>query len=150
MESSVEFGFYFIFLMKTPKNESSSISSNNIASREELKMKMLLAGGYDFIHRETGKMIQKKQYKKAFGLLEKFYQTRKDLDLAEMIQINRRIINCVNKILKIHLIKPEPDWESEQVLINIVQRGTQALSELYKYINIYVQKVLPSDRNNIV
>lgn len=110
--------------MKTPKNDSkSSISSNNVASREELKMKILLTGNYDYIHRESGKLIKKKQFKKAYGLLEKFHKTRKDLELAEMIQINRRIINCVNKILKSHLIRPEPDWESEEVLTNIVSRG---------------------------
>lgn len=113
-------------------------------------MKMLLTGSYDYIHRETGKMIKKKFYKKAFGLLEKFYQQRKDLEMAEVIQLNRRIISCVNKILKTHLTKPELEWESEMVLINIVTRGNQALFEIYKYLNIFIQKILPSEANFIM
>lgn len=111
---------------------------------------MLLTGSYDYIHRETGKMIQKKLCKKAFGLLEKFYNQRKDLEIAEVIQLNRRIITCINKILKGHLNKPELEWESEEVLVNIVNRGSFALFEIYKYLNVFVQKVLPSDANDVM
>jgi hypothetical protein len=99
---------------------------------------MLLTGSYDYIHRETGKMIHRRLYKKAFGLLDKFYLQRKDLEIAEVIQLNRRIISCVNKILKTHLTKPELEWESEEVLTNIVNRGTLALFEIYKFLNIFV------------
>lgn len=37
-------------------------ATTNTNNREELKMKMLLTGSYDYIHRETGKMIQKVSY----------------------------------------------------------------------------------------
>ena len=99
---------------------------------------MLLTGSYDFIHRETGKMIQKKLFKKAFILLEKFHQSRKDLQLAEIIQLNRRILTCVTKILKDYLVKPEEHWKSEDHLMGLVNRGTDALNDLYKFMNIFI------------
>jgi hypothetical protein len=40
-----------------------------IHDKEQLRIKKLLQGGYDQIHKESGKMIKKKQYQKAFTLL---------------------------------------------------------------------------------
>ena len=63
---------------------------------------------------------------------------RKDLEIAEVIQLHRRIISCINKILKRHLTKPEAEWETEEFLINLINRGTISLFEIYKYLNIFV------------
>ena len=54
-------------------NETTQFAAQSSVNREEAKMKLLLTGAYDHIHRETGKMIQKKLYKKAVALLDKFY-----------------------------------------------------------------------------
>ncbi|KAM3146972.1 hypothetical protein pb186bvf_000688 [Paramecium bursaria] len=133
--------------------ETSSLNTSHggtTVNKEEGKMKLLLSGAYDYIHRETGKMIQKKLFKRAFQLLEKFYHQRKDLELAEMIQLNRRIIYCINKIIKQILLKPDIEQEPHEVLINIFNRGTQSILELYKYLNLFIQKVMPSEVKGVV
>jgi hypothetical protein len=108
---------------------------------------MLLTGSYDFIHRETGKMIQKRLFKKAFILMERFQQSRKDLQIAELIQLNRRILSCITKILKGELSKAD---HKEELLTTLVSRASIALDDLYKYLNIFIQKVLPSETRGVM
>ncbi|CAD8046931.1 unnamed protein product [Paramecium sonneborni] len=136
------------------QKETSSVNTSHQQqqqqNKEESKLKSLLQGSYDYIHRETGKMIQKKLYKKAFQLLEKFYNQRKDLELGEMVLLNRRIINCINKILKQGLLKPDIEQDRPEIMLHIFQRGSQAIFELYKYLNLYIQKVIPNEMKGVV
>ncbi|CAD8135492.1 unnamed protein product [Paramecium octaurelia] len=137
------------------QKETSSVNTSHQQqqshqNKEESKLKSLLQGSYDYIHRETGKMIQKKLYKKAFQLLDKFASQRKDLELSEMVMLNRRIINCINKILKKGLLKPDIEQDRPEVMILITQRGTQAIFDLYKYLNLYLQKVIPNEMKGVV
>ncbi|CAD8046852.1 unnamed protein product [Paramecium primaurelia] len=137
------------------EKETSSVNTSHQQqqqqqNKEESKLKSLLQGSYDYIHRETGKMIQKKLYKRAFQLLEKFYNQRKDLELGEMVMLNRRIINCINKILKQGLLKPDIEQDRPEIMLHIFHRGSQAIFELYKYINLYIQKVIPNEMKGIV
>ncbi|CAD8145976.1 unnamed protein product [Paramecium pentaurelia] len=137
------------------EKETSSVNTSHQQqqqqqNKEESKLKSLLQGSYDYIHRETGKMIQKKLYKRAFQLLEKFYHQRKDLELGEMVMLNRRIINCINKILKQGLLKPDIEQDRPEIMLHIFHRGSQAIFELYKYINLYIQKVIPNEMKGIV
>ncbi|CAD8138486.1 unnamed protein product [Paramecium pentaurelia] len=137
------------------QKETSSVNTSHQQqqqqqNKEESKLKSLLQGSYDFIHRETGKMIQKKLYKKAFQLLEKFYNQRKDLELGEMVMLNRRMINCINKILKQGLLKPDIEQDRPEIMLHKFHRGCQAIFELYKYINLYIQKVIPNEMKGIV
>ncbi|CAD8054193.1 unnamed protein product [Paramecium sonneborni] len=136
------------------QKETSSVNTSHQQqqqqNKEESKLKSLLQGSYDYIHRETGKMIQKKLYKKAFQLLEKFYNQRKDLELGEMVMLNRRIINCIIKILKQGLLKPDIEQDRPEIMLQIFQRGSQAIFELYKYLNLYIQKVMPNEMKGIV
>ncbi|CAD8136455.1 unnamed protein product [Paramecium octaurelia] len=137
------------------QKETSSVNTSHQQqqqqqNKEESKLKSLLQGSYDYIHRETGKMIQKKLYKRAFQLLEKFYNQRKDLELGEMVMLNRRMINCINKILKQGLLKPDIEQDRPEIMLQKFHRGSQAIFELYKYINLYIQKVIPNEMKGVV
>ncbi|CAD8126977.1 unnamed protein product [Paramecium sonneborni] len=136
------------------QKETSSVNTSHQQqshqNKEESKLKSLLQGSYDYIHRETGKMIQKKLYKRAYQLLDKFYSQRKDLELSEMVMLNRRIINCINKIIKKGLLKPDIEQDRPEMMIQIIHRGTQAIFELYKYLNLYIQKVMPNEMKGVV
>jgi hypothetical protein len=43
--------------------------------------------------------------------------------MAELIQLNRRLLDSINKMLKAILVKPEAEWLSEEILINLVLRA---------------------------
>lgn len=60
--------------------------------------------------------------------------------------MNRRMLLCSNKILKMY--SHDVDVESEEKIMQLIERTVRLLSETYRFLNLYICKILPNLLND--
>lgn len=86
-----------------------------------------------------------RNYKKVVNTLEQ-YRPEKGLSASQKILINRRILVSANKILKQYSC--DVDIESEEKIFALIDRIARLLSESYRFLNLYICKILPNMLND--
>ena len=74
---------------------------------------------------------------------------RKDMSITDKVQLNRRVIICVNDII-LKGSAQDSELEREDKINTFIDRGVRAIFESYRYLNLYICKILPSKMNDIV
>ncbi|KAL4460470.1 hypothetical protein ABPG74_000221 [Tetrahymena malaccensis] len=128
-------------------NQYNINAGNNInsAMREEQKQAALLSGEFESLNQEAKLMIKQKQYKKVLSLLES-NKPEKGFSVSQKIIYNRRLIVSSNKILKLY--SHDVDVESDDKIMQLIGKTYRLLSESYRFLNLYICKVLPNILND--
>lgn len=66
--------------------------------------------------------------------------------MSQKILINRRMLVSSNKFLKMY--SHDIDIESEDKIIQLIERTVRLISESYRFLNIYICKILPNILND--
>lgn len=64
------------------------------------------------------------------------------MSVTDRVLVNRRLLSCANRILKEAIL--ENEQENEEKITSFLDRSIRAIFESYRYLNIYITKVLPT------
>ncbi|KAL4507070.1 hypothetical protein ABPG72_001863 [Tetrahymena utriculariae] len=139
--------------------------NNNAAIREEQKQAALISDEFESLYQEAKLLMKQhltvfenvinsqfynsqtnqKQYKKVQNMLEQ-YKPEKGFSVSQKILFNRRMIVSSNKILKLY--SHDVDVESEDKILQLIGKTYRFLSESYRFLNLYICKILPNILND--
>ncbi|KAL4504043.1 hypothetical protein ABPG72_022673 [Tetrahymena utriculariae] len=116
-------------------------------SKDELKSNVISNWPYLKLHKQTNQWLVERQNRKTWEVLNNYYEKRKqDMSVTDRILFNRRVLTCVNRLLKELIL--ESEQENEEKLNNYLDRGIRAVFELYRFLNIYITRILPLYNKN--
>ncbi|EAR92352.3 hypothetical protein TTHERM_00083510 (macronuclear) [Tetrahymena thermophila SB210] len=116
-------------------------------SKDELKTNVISNWPYLKLHKQTNQWLVERQNRKTWEVLNNYYEKRKqDMSITDRILFNRRVLNCANRLLKELIL--ESEQENEEKLNNYLDRGIRAVFELYRFLNIYITRILPLYNQN--
>ncbi len=70
------------------------------------------------------------------------------MSVTDKIQLNRKILEATNHMLKGFIMDNE--LENEDKILKLSERASRCVFELYRFLNIYIYKLLPNIKNDEV